>query len=116
MAKTKDTIKIEVPSAAERERLGQPITRAYDFPDGIRRLITLPQRYWETLEQAERELGSDLIHDLMDAALKGAAHFAERDKTAFELEVQIGMKCLIRGFWKDHIGIGHNIANQDCGT
>lgn len=46
----KITIDLEGADSAHFDRISQPESRAFDFPDGVRRIITLPHRYWQAYD------------------------------------------------------------------
>lgn len=112
MDRNTTTIKAEVPAAEELARLAAPQARAFDFPDGIRRIVTLPAKYWADLARMEAIYGKAITTDLLAAALDGAREWSGISGDTVEAELRIAMRLLVKTLCQNHALATLPVANR----
>lgn len=109
-----DQISLDLQGAdsAHYEAISRLESRLIDYPDGVRRLITLKSWYWQTLDQMEAEYGisgaviASLTYDV-------ALRWSERDGTSLEDELRRSFEISIRQCIYGHNEEKADVANEN---
>lgn len=83
--------------------MSAPESRAFEFPDGVRRIITLPHRYWHAYDVLDAAWGFQRDYETL--SYQWALERRPADAAAFE--------SWLRYFFRQLIETGWTVYNED---